>query len=430
MNIKNKFATKIINFILIFSFLGIIFFAGYKTGEIKTKKKPSYASDKINLITDNQKISSQAKENIDFSLFWEAWNAIEELYVDKSKIDPQKMYYGAIKGMVASLDDPYTFFLTPEENKESKLDLEGKFEGIGAQLGMKNDQIVIISPLKNSPAEKAGIKTGDIITKVNGESTAGWTLTQAVNKIRGEKGSKVVLTVFRNEEELEIPIIRDEIKIPSIEYQVKKADEYGLKTNQNIAYIKIIQFGTETNDEWNKTVNDVVKQLKNNNISGIILDLRNNPGGLLNSAIYLAEDFLQKGDLIVKQEFVNKNPIEYYSERNGRLYGTKLAVIVNKGSASASEILAGALQDHKKAVIVGEQTFGKGSVQQAIDLSGSAGMHITISKWVLPNGKWINDTGITPDISVTIDATQTNNQSNTETEDQQLIKAIEQLLKN
>ncbi|GIW63243.1 MAG: peptidase S41 [Patescibacteria group bacterium] len=430
MNIKNKFATKIINFILIFSFLGIIFFAGYKTGEIKTKKKPSYASDKINLITDNQKISSQAKENIDFSLFWEAWNAIEELYVDKSKIDPQKMYYGAIKGMVASLDDPYTFFLTPEENKESKLDLEGKFEGIGAQLGMKNDQIVIISPLKNSPAEKAGIKTGDIITKVNGESTAGWTLTQAVNKIRGEKGSKVVLTVFRNEEELEIPIIRDEIKIPSIEYQVKKADEYGLKTNQNFAYIKIIQFGTETNDEWNKTVNDVVKQLKNNNISGIILDLRNNPGGLLNSAIYLAEDFLQKGDLIVKQEFVNKNPIEYYSERNGRLYGTKLAVIVNKGSASASEILAGALQDHKKAVIVGEQTFGKGSVQQAIDLSGSAGMHITISKWVLPNGKWINDTGITPDISVTIDATQTNNQSNTETEDQQLIKAIEQLLKN
>ncbi|GIW62548.1 MAG: peptidase S41 [Patescibacteria group bacterium] len=430
MTTTNKLITKIANFLLVFSFLGLIFLAGYKTGEIRSKKQTNPITEKLNLITDSNNITNKPKENIDFSLFWEAWNAVENLYIDKSKIDPQKMYYGAIKGMVASLGDPYTFFLTPEENKESKLDLEGKFEGIGAQLGMKNDQIVIISPLKNSPAERSGIKTGDIITKVDGQSTAGWTLTQAVSKIRGEKGSKVVLTVYRDDKEIDIPIIRDEIKIPSIEFQVKNSNEFGLNNSKNFAYIKIIQFGTETNQEWDKTVEDVLAKIKSNSISGIVLDLRNNPGGLLNSSIYLAEDFLKKGDLIVKQEFVNKDPIEYISKRNGRLYGTKLIILVNKGSASASEILAGALQDHKKAVIVGEQTFGKGSVQQAIDLSNSAGLHITISKWILPDGKWINDTGITPDIVVTANKEQDNNQEQQKSVDEQLNKAVEQLFKN
>src|SRR3989338_3076641 len=208
---KNKNITKILLTISLFIF---VFGAGFKIGEYKT--------------LSNTSVQGRIK-NLDFNLFWQTWDQLEQKYVDKTKFDSTKMFYGAIKGMVASLGDPYTFFLTPEENKESKEDLEGKFTGIGAQLGLKNSQIIIIAPLKDSPALKAGIKAGDIIKKVDGESTEGWTLIQAVSKIRGEAGSKVKLTITRDETDKKFEIVREEIKVASIEY--KKETPTNCKSN-------------------------------------------------------------------------------------------------------------------------------------------------------------------------------------------------------
>ncbi len=410
---------KITDILLIASLIIFIFGSGYRLGEWKTKQKFS-----------STPVAENKNNRIDFSLFWETWNILEKKYIDKEKLDPKKMYYGAIKGMVAALGDPYTFFLTPEENKESKMDLEGKFYGIGAYLGLKDFKIVVIAPLKNSPAERSGLKAGDIILKVNGESTEGWSLAKAVKKIRGEKGTKVTLTILRNNTEKKITIIRDEIKVPSVELTIEKVQDYLKNTNakpDKFAYIKLIQFGDNTNKEWDNAVKKIYPLWKQNKIKGIILDLRDNPGGYLLSAVYIAEDFLPRGALVVKQEYVHKPTKEYRVERKGRLIGIPLIVIVNKGSASASEILAGALQDHKAATLLGEKTFGKGSIQEKIDLSEGAGIHVTVAKWILPDGRWINHKGVTPDIKVKLNLKEGNTLS--KKEDNQFKAAIEQLFK-
>lgn len=414
-----KAKEKITTILVFLSFITLIFGVGYRLGEWQTRQK--FKNTPIYNENSSQK-------NLDFSLFWEAWNILEKKYIDKDKLDPQKMYYGAIKGMVASLEDPYTFFLTPEENKESKLDLEGKFYGIGAYLGLKDYKIVVVAPLKDSPAEKAGLKAGDIILKVNGESTEGWTLQKAVKKIRGPKGTKVELTIAREDQTKTISIIRDEINVPSVEFSIENAGKYledeKLK-NKKFAYVKLIQFGDNTNKEWDKTADEVYKKWKSGEIKGLILDLRDNPGGYLLSAVHIAEEFLSKGKLIVKQQYVDRSPKLYYSERNGKLIGIPLVILVNQGSASASEILAGALQDYKTATLVGEKTFGKGSVQEKIDLSRGAGIHVTVAKWILPDGRWINGKGIEPDIKIELKTE--NGNTITKEKDNQFKKAIEQL---
>ncbi len=421
----NKTLEKILSLASVVIFTSVLLATGYKIGEWQTRKK--IQQEKLLKPAAERNIIKD-KQDLDFSLFWEAWDTVEELYIDKEKIDPQKMYYGAIKGMVAALGDPYTFFLTPEENKESKKDLEGKFEGIGAQLGLKNNLIVVIAPLKNSPAEKAGLKAGDIILAVDGQSTEGWTLLKAVQNIRGKKGTPVELTILRGKTEKKIKIIRDEINIPSIELSFEKPQDFDISNTQRFAYLKLYQFGTNTNKEWDKAVEQIQSRWSNREIKGLILDLRNNPGGYLNSSVYIAEEFLEKGRLIVKQEFVDKDPRSFTVRRKGRLLDIPLIVLINKGSASASEILAGALQDHKRALIIGEKSFGKGSVQKAVDLSGEAGIHVTVSKWVLPNGAWINGTGITPDIQVKIQIEEGN--TITKQTDTQLKRAVEELFKN
>jgi carboxyl-terminal processing protease len=337
------------------------------------------------------------------------------------------MFYGAVKGMVASLGDPYTFFLTPEENKDAKDDLGGKFTGIGAQLGLKNNQIIIIAPLKDSPSLKAGIRAGDVIKEVDGESTDGWTLIQAVSKIRGEEGTKVILTIGRNDEDdKKITIVRAEIKVESVEYRLEKNTDCEENCKQ-LSYVKINQFGENTNNEWDAAVDFVLNNMNDNKINNMILDLRDNPGGFLESSVYIASEFIEKGNLVVKQESsVNSNK-DYISTRNGRLQNINMVVLINEGSASASEILAGALRDYKKAELVGVKTFGKGSVQEALDLKKGAGLHVTVAKWILPNGEWINGKGIEPDQEIEINIEEGN--TLTREGDQQLEKAIELLIK-
>ncbi len=417
---------KITNILLVLSIGIFLFGSGYRLGEYKSLSSAITGTDYSVL---NAKNPSSLK-NLDFSLFWETWNKLEEKYVDKKKLDPQKMLYGAIKGMTASLDDPYTFFMTPTENQQSKNDLDGKFEGIGAQLGLKDNVIVIIAPLKNSPAEVAGIQTGDIVSKVDDQSVKGWTLMQAVSKIRGTKGTKVKLTVMRGAKEISFNIIRDVINVASVELNFNKVNDKSSQATvedqipSNIAYLKLNIFGSNTNDEWDKAIDTIAQKWNNKEVKGMILDLRDNPGGFLESAVYLASDFLPKGNLVVKQESASSSieNQEYDVVRTGRLLDIPLVVLVNKGSASASEILSGALRDHKRAKLIGEKTFGKGSVQEAVSLSNSSGLHVTVAKWILPNGDWIMGKGINPDIAVENKVPEGNTITNTT--DAQLQRAI------
>ncbi len=396
--------SKLTNLLLILSFIILVFGSGYKLGEYKNRS-----------FLQQSTINNQ-QSNFNFDLFWDTWNKLQERYVDQKKIDPKKMYYGAIKGMVASIEDPYTFFLTPEENKQTKDDLGGKFEGIGAQLGLKDNRIVIIAPLKKSPAETAGVRAGDFINKVDDASTKNWTLTQAVSKIRGPKNTKVKLTLERNNKETEVTIVRQQIIIASVELSVKK----------NIAVLKVNQFGDNTNDEWNKAVDEIKSKWLNKQIKGLVLDLRDNPGGYLEGSVYLTSEFLPLGKLVVKQETTLYGNKEYRVSKIGKLQDIPLTVLINKGSASASEILAGALRDHKRAQLIGEKSFGKGSVQEALDLKEGAGLHVTVAKWVLPNGDWINSKGIEPNVKILNEIKEGN--TITQETDKQLEKAIQILI--
>src|SRR3989339_1060034 len=402
-----NFKIKLVNFIFVTAFIVIIFGGGYRLGQYQTLSKFSSQT------TSNNK----AVPVTDFSLFWNVWSILDEKFVDKKKLDSKKMFYGAIKGMVAALEDPYTFFLTPSENKQSKDDLGGKFEGIGAQLGLKNNRITIIAPLKKSPAETAGVKHGDYINKVDNIATANWTLTQAVSKIRGPKNTKVKLTLERNNKEIEITIVRQQIIVSSVELYFEK----------NIAILKVNQFGDNTNDEWVKVVNEISNKWLGKQVKGMILDLRDNPGGYFEGSVYLASEFLPLGKLVVKQEATLYGDKEYRVSRIGILKEIPLVVLINKGSASASEILAGALRDYNRAQLVGEKSFGKGSVQEALDLKEGAGLHVTVAKWVLPNGDWINSKGIEPKIKVINEIKDGN--TITKDTDKQLEKAIELLAK-
>lgn len=397
----NNFRLKLVNFTFALTFVVIIFGTGYKLGQINSTGNAVF----------NQ--ANPVSKPLDFSLFWKAWSNLENKYVDKNKLDPKKMYYGAIKGMVAALDDPYTFFLTPEENKQSKDDLLGRFEGIGANLGLKENRIVVIAPLKASPAEKAGVKAGDFINEVNGQKTANWTLPTTVSKIRGPKGTKVKLTLERAGKEFQLTIVRDQIIVSSVE----------LSNEKNIAVLKLNQFGVNTNEEWDKAVKEIKKKWLEKQIRGMILDLRDNPGGYLESSVYLASEFLPQGKLVVKQESIVNPSKEYYVEKNGELLDIPLVILINKGSASASEILAGAIRDNKRGKLVGEKTFGKGSVQEAIELGEGSGLHITVAKWILPGGDWINSKGIDPDIRVENEVKEGN--TLTSDKDNQLKKAME-----
>ncbi|OGK12493.1 hypothetical protein A2859_03185 [Candidatus Roizmanbacteria bacterium RIFCSPHIGHO2_01_FULL_37_16b] len=413
------FTKKITNILLLLSLGVFLFGTGLKLGQYK--EKIERIGQLNNSVFNTKRSPLLDDKKLDFELFWETWEELERKFIDKSKIDKQKMYFGAIKGMVSALEDPYTFFLTPEENKESRDDLAGKFEGIGAQLGLQDNRITVVAPLKNSPAQKSGIKAGDFINEVDDKSTKGWTLPQAVSKIRGTRGTKVKLTLERSSKEFEVVIVREQIKVESVEISYEK------RKNQSVAIIKLNQFGDNTNDEWDKTAEEIAEKWQRDEIKGLIIDLRDNPGGYLDGSVYVASEFLPKGKLVVKQTSTTQDEKSYQVKREGKLLDIPLVVIINKGSASASEILAGALRDYKRARLIGEKSFGKGSVQEATNLKGGAGIHITVAKWILPKGDWINSKGIEPDIKVENKLKE--GTTLTRENDQQLEKAIKQLIK-
>lgn len=366
---------------------------------------------KVNISRD---LPSDKKE-LDFSLFWQVWDTVKESYFDTKKINDANLVWGAIKGMVAAVGDPYTVFLTPDEQRVTQEDLSGNFEGIGIQIGYIGTQLAVIAPLPGSPSEEVGIKAGDIIVGIKDEArgvergTVGISLPEAVQLIRGKAGSKVTLSLLREgqDEPLIMEVTRQEIKVPSV--TLKFVGEGG-----TIAHLKIHKFGEETFNEWGEAVLEIQKK---QNLAGIIVDVRNNPGGYLQGAVDLGSEFLEKGDVVVVEEYANGSKDEFFVEETGKLSREKIVVLINGGSASASEILAGALRDIKKTPIVGETSFGKGTVQDVKVLAGGTGLHITVARWLTPSGYWVDGNGLTPDIELP---------DNPETEeDEQLTRAIE-----
>lgn len=332
---------------------------------------------------------------VDFKLFWDTWDLLSQHYLEKKALDPEKLFYGAIQGMVAAVGDPYTVFLPPDQQKSTKEELEGSFNGVGIELGFNKDKrLVVVAPLNDTPAERGGIQAGDLILGIDDANTANITLPEAVNLIRGPRGSDVTLTIFRDGdgEAKDIKLTRETIVVRSVDVSFKDT-----KSNKKVAYIKLSRFGERTADEWNEGVTKVLSE----GVSGVILDVRNNPGGFLDGAVYISSEFLESGDVVL-QENSQGQRIPYKVNRQGKLLNLPLVVLINKGSASASEIVAGAMQDRKKALLVGEKSFGKGTIQEAKDLPGNTGIHITTAKWLTPSGRWVNSTdGLDPDVKIT-----------------------------
>lgn len=399
----------------------------------------TFGTTKVALDWKNFQITTVNKEppagtTLDMSQFYQVLSTLQTSYYNKSALDSQKMLDGAITGMVQTLGDPYTMYLPPTQNSDFKQNLAGQFTGIGAELGMQGKQIIVVSPLEGSPAQKAGIKVGDEIMSVDGQSTAGWTLSQAVDKIRGPKGSNVVLGIIHkgDSKTVNITIVRDTVTVKSVSGWVKKVkDIQGVKVtghdNDEITYIQLSQFGDNTNTDWTNLVTKLNAQMqKDGNVKGMILDLRNNPGGYLTDAQFVASEFLSQGDTVVQEQSGDGQTQRLTVNRKGLFVDNPpLIVLINKGSASAAEIVSGALRDNNRARLVGETSFGKGTVQQAVDLGGGAGLHVTIAKWLTPNGTWLGNgkdgAGLTPDIQVAPDLKDS-------THDSQLEKAIEELL--
>ena len=348
----------------------------------------------------------------DFNVYWEAWDSLRSDFVYKNKIKDKDMFYGSIKGLAASANDPYTVFMTPTETKDFSNSLAGTFEGIGAEVGMRNNTVTIIAPLAGMPAEKAGLKAGDKVYAIDGQSALGLTVDEAVKKIRGAKDTAVTLTIIRDKETTprQIKIVRGVIIVKSVSV-VNRPD--------GITVIKVTNF----NDDTLSLFSDAVKQTAAKKPKGIILDLRNNPGGYLDTAVAMASAWVKEGPVVLEQYGDGKRN-EYTAKGDPQLGSYKTMVLVNGGSASASEIVAGALRDYKKATLVGENTYGKGSVQTIRDLSDGSSIKITIAAWMTPNGDAINGKGLAPQVEVKL--TEADAEKN---KDPQLQKAVDLILK-
>ncbi len=370
-------------------------------------------------VTGSKEPQQVSKEPVDFNIFWEVWSVLERDYLEPEKIDPKKMVDGAIGGMTAALGDPYTMYLPPDDNERSSEDLAGSFFGVGIELGYVENTLAVIAPIKDGPADKLGVKAGDLIIHVKDatneldEDTTGWSLDQAVKHIRGKRGTQVILRLVRTAEgdrkPFDVTITRDEIIVKSVTLEF--VEHNGVR----VAHLKLSKFGERTTSEWDEAVKQILNQRKQ--IKGIVLDLRNNPGGFFDTSIEVASDFIKK-DVIVSQQtkFRSQN---YVSSGKNRLTGIPLIITVNRGSASASEIVAGALRDDSGIKLVGEKTFGKGTVQDRRELSNGGGLHVTIGRWLLPKGSWIHKEGIPVDIEVKDDDKADG--------DEVLFKAIESL---
>ncbi len=375
-----------------------------------------YAGFRFGLDTGISKTpSAQAIEPLqaDFSLFWDIVDLLKEKHIDGDKLKDMQILEGAIKGAIGELGDPYTSFLNSDDAKKFNEDLSGVFGGIGAEIGIRDEQLLIISPLKGNPAEKVGLKAGDKIFEINGTSTVGVDIDTAIKLIRGEPGTTVTLLIMRGawKEAKEFKITRAIVSVPTLEWEMKPG---------NIAYFKLYNFNANLLPAWNAAATQALLK----GPKGIVLDLRNNPGGFLDVAVQVTGWFTKRGDVIVRERFRGDDEQYLISSGNESLRRIPVVVIVNEGSASASEIVAGALRDLRGAKVVGEKTFGKGSVQEVESMRHGSMVKISIAEWLTPSGKSINKTGIAPDYEVKM-----TEEDYTKKRDPQFDKALEILKK-
>jgi len=396
---------KVIIFLIIFILLfGSAFGGGYFFGKI--------SSGKINFVFNPDLYKEKPLTQLfNSSIFKQVYEIISNDYVDKQKIEDKKLYYGALKGFVDGVDDPYSVFFDPEETTEFDEQISGEFEGIGAQIGQKEDIITVIAPLPNSPAEKAGLRSGDKIYSVNDQDIIGLSVDETIKLIRGPKGTEVKLLVARGEAlPFEIKIVRDVIIIDSVKWSWLKND---------YLHIQLQAFNTDTASLFAKIKQEIDKKKP----AGIILDMRNNPGGILETALDLTSYWVDN-DLVMIEKFGNGQENKYYSTHEANFKNIPTVVLIDSGSASGSEILAGALQDYKIAPLVGQKSFGKGSVQQVKKLPDGSSIKVTVAKWLTPLGRSIDELGIKPDYEVEYTQADFDKKS-----DPQLNKALELLKK-
>lgn len=403
----------------------VIIFVGFASYSLGRQGYQLQIKNKIPQITLQNQVP--ADQTVDFGLFWKAYDLLNQKYLDGIK-DAKKLMYGAAVGLYNSLGDPYTAFLPPVENKQVNDSLAGSYEGIGAELALKDNQLVVVSPLEGSPAEETGLKAGDQILKIDGKETLGISLSDAVNQIRGPRGTAVVLTVRhelssgRTEAATpsakkyslpaEIKIIRGPIKVVSLKWEEKAP---------GVAYVRLSRFGDTTNAEWDKAVAEILSKLSPP--KAIILDVRGNPGGYFPTAIHVASEFIGSG-VVSYQEYRNGVKQAYEVDHSGQFTALPALILIDKGSASASEIVAGALRDRRRFKIIGEKSFGKGTVQDAESFPDGSGVHITIARWLTPSGYNIHGAGIVPDLRVEMTDQDINNGK-----DPALAKALEEAQK-
>lgn len=399
-------------FFVLFSLAGI-FWLGYEKGlEASSSSQNSQALSPEDAIIINK---ASSDDTIDFSLFWKVWGILKDKYVDKSKLDARELFYGAIDGMLAATKDPYTTFFSPKENQEFNESISGTFEGIGAEMAIRDDVLTIIAPLEGTPAEKAGLFSGDKVVKIDDVVSSSYSLDEAVKHIRGEKGTQVKLTIFREgeEETRDILVTRDVILVKSVRFEMKEND---------IAYIRVSRFGDDTEKEFKNAVKETLAK----KAKGLVIDLRNNPGGFLDTAVALASTALPSGKTVVIEEDSEGKRKEIKSRGGDSLSSLPTVILINQGSASASEILAGALRDNRDNVtLIGKKSFGKGSVQELISVSSDTAVKITVARWLTPSGKQIHNVGIVPDIEVGLSSEDLEQKR-----DPQLDKALEELKKS
>ena len=360
---------------------------------------------------------AQPPENVDFSPLWKAWRLLEKKYIPATtteEITPQDRLWGAIEGLAKSYGDPYTVFLPPQEATLFEEDISGEFSGVGMEVGIRDRILTVITPLKDSPAERAGLLAGDRILAIDGKSTKDMSIDEAVRLIRGEKGTEVKLDIARErtEEILEITIVRDTIHIPTSKYYLR---------DDGVFVIELYNFGATASEEFRKALRAFVRS----GTGKLILDLRGNPGGFLESAVEIASWFLPMGKPVVVEKFGGNGAARVHRSLGYNVYRPwwRVAVLVNEGSASASEIVAGALQEHQRATLVGMRTFGKGSVQELVEVTPDTFLKVTVARWLTPKGRSLSEEGLEPDI--TVEVTPEDLEAG---RDPQLEKAVEFLL--